>query len=140
MPIMVGLYGLKLVAGRNLQPSDTAREGLINETFMRRLGFTRPEDLVGKLLHEAGFAPLAIVGVLKDYNQSDLRKKISPLFLTTFAGGYYSANIQLRSANYSRALSRLEKAYNQVYKDGFFYVGICRRPDSAGLPGGADDG
>ncbi|MDQ6482586.1 ABC transporter permease [Dyadobacter sp. LHD-138] len=116
----VDLYGLKLVAGRNLQPSDTARETLINETFMKRLGFTKPTDVVGKFLHKEGFAPLAIVGVLKDYNQLDLKQGINPLFLTTLATGFYSANIQLRSANYSRALSQLEKVYNQVYSDSFF--------------------
>lgn len=116
----VGLYGLKLVAGRNLQPSDTAREALINETFMQRLGFTRPADVVGKYLYKAGFAPLEIVGVLKDYNQLNLKQQINPLFLTTLASGFYSANIQLRSANYSSALSQLEKVYNQVYTDNFF--------------------
>ncbi|WP_229204229.1 FtsX-like permease family protein [Dyadobacter alkalitolerans] len=116
----VGLYGLKLMAGRNLQASDTAREALINETFMQRLGFSRPTDVVGKVLHKAGFAPLEIVGVLKDYNQSDLKQRIKPLFLTTMATGFYSANIQLRSANYAHVLARLEKAYNQVYTDSFF--------------------
>lgn len=116
----VNLYGLKLVAGRNLQPSDTAREALINETFMRRLGFVTPADVVGKLLHKEGFAPLEIVGVLKDYNQLDLKQGINPLFLTTLSTGFYSANIQLRSGNYSRALSQLEKVYNQVYSDSFF--------------------
>ena len=115
----VGLYGLKLVAGRNLQPSDTARETLINETFMHRLGFQRPEDIVGKLLHKSGFAPLEIVGILKDYNQSDLKQRISPLFLTTLASGFYSANIQLRSVN-AKVLKQLEKVYNQVYTNSFF--------------------
>ncbi|MGV3601159.1 MAG: ABC transporter permease [Dyadobacter fermentans] len=113
------LYGLKLVAGRNLQRSDTLREAVINETFMRRLGFRQPEEVVGKILHRSG-TPLEIVGVVKDYNQSDLRQGIAPLFMSTFAGGYYSANIQLRSANYSRAVKQLEKAYNQVYTDSFF--------------------
>ena len=116
----VGLYGLKLVGGRNLHPSDTARETLINETFAQRLGFSRPADVLGKVIHKGGFAPLEIVGVLKDYNQSDLKERIDPLFLTTLASGFYSANIQLHSANYSRALSQLEKAYNRVYTDNVF--------------------
>lgn len=116
----VGLYGLKLLAGRNIQPSDTARETLINETLVKRLGFTRPAEVIGKRLHKAGFAPLEIVGVLKDYNQSDLRQAINPIFLTTMASGYYHANIQLRSADYGRALKQLEKAYAQVYPDNFF--------------------
>ena len=116
----VGLYDLKLVAGRNVQPSDTAREALINETFMKRLGFTQPSDVLGKFLHKAGLAPLEIVGVLKDYNQVNLKQQISPIFLTTLASGYYAASIQLRSANYGRALKQIEKVYNQVYPDHFF--------------------
>ena len=115
----VGMYGLKLIAGRNLQPSDTAREALINETFMRRLGFNRPSEVLGKVMHK-GMQTLEIVGVLKDYNQVNLRQRINPMFLTTQASGYYSANIQLRSADYGRALKQLEKAYNQVYADSFF--------------------
>lgn len=115
----VGLYGLKLVAGRNLQPSDTMREALINETFMRNLGYYRPSEVLGKILHKQS-APLEIVGVLKDYNQSDLKQRIKPMFLTTLAGGYYSANIQVRSSDYGRVLHQLEKAYNQVYADSFF--------------------
>ncbi len=116
----VDLYGLKLVAGRNLQPSDTAREALVNETFARQLGFDRPASVVGKVLYKGGFAPLKIVGVLKDYNQQDLKRSIIPLFLTTFAYGYYSANIQLQSSNYHRTLSQLEKIYNQVYTSSVF--------------------
>ncbi|GAB4006320.1 ABC transporter permease [Spirosoma migulaei] len=116
----VGVYDLKLVAGRNIQPSDTAREALINQTFMHQLGFSHPKDVLGKFLHKEGFAPLEIVGVLTDYNQSDLKQRINPLFLTTLASGYYSANIQLNAANYSRALAQLEQVYNQVYTDSFF--------------------
>ncbi len=115
----VGLYGLKLVAGRNLQRSDTAREALLNEAFVRKLGL-KPTDVVGKFLHKGGFAPMEVVGVLKDYNQSDLKQSIGPMFLTTFANGYYSANVQLRSTNYQRAIRQLEAAYSQVYPDSFF--------------------
>jgi len=116
----VGLYALKLVAGRNVQPSDTAREALINETFVKRLGFVRPEDVVGKLLYKGGFAPLEIVGVLKDFNQLDLKQRINPMFMTTLASGFYNASIHLRSTNYNQVLSQLEKVYNQVYPDSFF--------------------
>ncbi|MBC8152134.1 MAG: ABC transporter permease [Bacteroidetes bacterium] len=116
----VGLYDLKLVAGRNLQPADTAREVLINETFAKRLGFSQPASVVGKVIRRGNGVPLEIVGVLVDYNQQDLKERIEPLFLTTVASGFYSANIQLSSANYSRALRQLEKAYNQVYGDSFF--------------------
>ena len=116
----VDLYGLKLVAGRNLYPSDTAREVLINEAFAHKLGFRQAADVLGKVIYKRQSVPLEIVGVLKDYNQLDLRRGIDPLFLTTIADGFFSANIQLHSANYGRAMSQLEKVYNQVYSDSFF--------------------
>jgi len=116
----VGLYDLKLAAGRNLQPSDTAREALINESFVRQLGVKSPADVVGKYLHKEGFPPMEIVGVLKDYNQRNLRARISPLFLTTSATGFYYANIKLRTNSYARSLKEIEKVYNQVYSDSFF--------------------
>lgn len=116
----IGLYGLKLVAGRNLYPADTAREVLINETFARRLGYSRPADIVGQVMYKNQGVPLTIVGVLKDYNQLNLKQGIQPLLLTTNAGGYYSANIQLRSTNYGRAMQQLAKIYNQVYIDSVF--------------------
>src|SRR5213075_283092 len=41
-------YSIPLVAGRNLYPSDTVKEYLVSETFVRRLGLTRPEDVLNK--------------------------------------------------------------------------------------------
>ena len=116
----IDLYGLKLIAGRNLYPSDTAREVLVNETFAHKLGFSQAVDVLGKVIYKRQSVPLEIVGVLKDYNQLDLRRGIDPLFLTTIAEGFYSANIQLHSANYGRSLRQLEKVYNQVYSNSFF--------------------
>lgn len=115
----VGLYGLKLVAGRNLQRADTAREALVNEAFVRKLGL-KPADVVGKFMHKRGFAPMEVVGILKDYNQTDLRQRIGPLLMTTYAPGYYSANVRLRTANYQQAIKQLEAAYNRVYTESVF--------------------
>ena len=40
--------------------------------------------------------------------------------MTTRADGYYVANLQLRTGNYQRVISQLEKQYNQVYPDSYF--------------------
>jgi ABC-type antimicrobial peptide transport system permease subunit len=115
----VPLFGLKLVAGRNLNPSDTLREALINEAMVRKLGFREPAQLLGKLIYKSG-RPLEIVGVLKDFNQKDLKSPIGPSFFSTSADNYYSANLQLHTASYQRVLSQLEAAYNKVYPDSYF--------------------
>ena len=63
---------------------------------------------------------LEIVGVIKDFNQVTLQDAIDPLYMTTQASRYFSANLQLRTANYQRVIGQLEKLYNQVYPESYF--------------------
>ena len=115
------LYGIKLVAGRNLYPSDTTREALVNETFVRKLGISRPTQVLGKMLHNGdNTRHMEIVGVVKDFNQVTLQEAIAPLFMTTQASNYYAANLQLRSGNFQRVIRQLETHYNTVYPDSYF--------------------
>ncbi len=113
------LYDIKLVAGRNLYPSDTVREALVNEAMLKRLGITNPNQVLGKILHNHG-RKMEIVGVVRDFNQVTLQKAIAPLFMTTQASNYSFANLQLHSGNFQRVIGQLEKQYNQVYPDNFF--------------------
>lgn len=113
------LYGIKLVAGRNLYPSDTSRETLVNETFVRKIGLKNPDQILGKPLFVDG-KNLEIIGVVKDFNQQALKAAISPLFLASKAKQYYFANLQLHSGNFQRVISQLETFYNQVYPDNYF--------------------
>ncbi|MBC8153540.1 MAG: ABC transporter permease [Bacteroidetes bacterium] len=115
------LYDIKLVAGRNLYPSDTTREALVNETFVRKLGISSPAQIVGKTLNtNENNRRLEIVGVVKDFNQVTLQDAIAPLFMTTQASNYYNANVQLHGGNFQRVISQLEKHYNAVYPDNYF--------------------
>ncbi len=115
------LYGIKLVAGRNLYKSDTAREALVNETFVRKLGLQNPAQILGKTLHlNDNRRHLEIVGVVRDFNQVTLQEAIDPLFMTTQASDYYAANLQLRTGNFRRVIRQLEAHYNTVYPDSYF--------------------
>ncbi|MBO0937484.1 ABC transporter permease [Fibrella sp. HMF5335] len=117
----VDLYGLKLVAGRNMQPSDTAREALVNETFVRKIGAKSPADVLGKFIHQdSSRRNYEIVGVMKDYNQLSLKQEIKPLFITTRAANYYAANIQVQTGNFQQVISQLGALYNRVYPDSYF--------------------
>ena len=104
-----------------MSPSDTAREALVNETFVRKLGIRNPVQILGKILHNGdNTRHLEIVGVIKDFNQVTLQDAIDPLYMTTQASNYYFANLQLRTGNFGRVISQLEKQYNQVYPDSYF--------------------
>ena len=41
-------YKLPLIAGRNLEASDTIKEFLVNEMFLKNLGITNPQEALNK--------------------------------------------------------------------------------------------
>jgi putative ABC transport system permease protein len=126
----VPLYQLKLLAGRNLSPSDTIREVLINETCAKALGFQHPEDAIGKLV-ETGMSDsrytkrIPIVGVLADFHVLSLHDPIKPTYIVSSADPSRSLNIRLALAGTTpdqlkQTLSGIEKAFTSVYPNEKF--------------------
>ncbi|MBD2751583.1 ABC transporter permease [Spirosoma validum] len=122
----VHTYGLKLLAGRMYQPADTMREYVINEAFMKRLGFQAPQQVIGKFLRVNGEdLKKPIVGVVKDFNAFSLHQHIEPSILTSYRDQYRSLGIKL-SASYtsperiSQLLKEVETAWNATFPDFVF--------------------
>ena len=80
----VPTYKLQLVAGRNLQPSGSTREFLVNESFVKSLGIKKPEDILNKEISIwDGLIKCPVVGVLKDFNDRSFRQDLAPLLIAT---------------------------------------------------------
>ena len=76
----LNLLSIQLLAGRDLLPSDTISEIMINETYTHILGFKQPADAVGKMLKwDEKHVP--IVGVFRDFHAHPLNYKIAPMAL-----------------------------------------------------------
>ncbi|MBU1820306.1 MAG: ABC transporter permease, partial [Bacteroidetes bacterium] len=76
-------FGLTLVAGQNIPPSDTVRGYLINEKVVERLGLKAPSEAIGKNLTVWGItAP--IYGVLKNWNNTSLQNDIDPIAVFSY--------------------------------------------------------
>jgi hypothetical protein len=56
-------FGLTLLAGRNLQPSDTTREFLVNETLVKKLNLASVEEVLNKRVSIGG-QKASVVGVI----------------------------------------------------------------------------
>ncbi|MDB5280285.1 MAG: FtsX-like permease family protein [Ferruginibacter sp.] len=117
----VPTYKLQVVAGRNLQPSGWTREFLVNESFVKRLGFKKPEDILNKEVSiMGGLIKCPVVGVLKDFNNRSLRQDLSPLLIATNSTMYRQASIKLSTTNIASSMQAIKKIWettlpNQVY-------------------------
>ena len=112
------LYDLKLLAGRNLLPSDTTKEYVINETYARFLGFAHPEDALGHFIQRGFSAP--IVDVLADFHTKSTHVAIKPLAYSASANTSYIVHLALKSgepSSWKMALDKAKEAYSEVYPD-----------------------
>ncbi|MDR3715970.1 MAG: ABC transporter permease [Puia sp.] len=121
----VPTFGLRLLAGRNLQESDTIREFLINEDLVHKLGFRDPGQVIGHRLvagDVAGDHPGVIVGVVGDFNYSSLYGGIEPVEISTVRENYKYAAIKLNgvSAGGGQVLKEVDAIWRSVYPGNVF--------------------
>ena len=114
------VYKLPLVAGRNLEPSDTLKEFLVNEMLLRNLGIRDSREGLNK---EISFNPKAkgrIVGVLKDFHTRSFRDGLAPLIITTNKTSYGEASVTLTTHDLASSMKAMEKLWNSAFPDFVF--------------------
>ncbi|PWK77078.1 ABC-type antimicrobial peptide transport system permease subunit [Mucilaginibacter oryzae] len=79
----IKIYQIKLLAGRNITEADTGKAIIINNTYAKLLGFTKPNEAIGKQLDWFGGRKVSIIGVVADFNQRSLHSNIYPSILTS---------------------------------------------------------
>jgi ABC-type antimicrobial peptide transport system permease subunit len=136
----VPLFGLKVVAGRNLIPPtgrDSITEFLINETEARQLGFQKPKDAIGHTIQTGAFGSRPfyvintgpVVGILADYNSQPLNTAIPPTSIMASKDLYYGLiNVRLSTqgrkvSDLSPTIAAIGKEWSEIYPtERFEYV------------------
>ena len=119
------LYKMKLLAGKNLQQSDTTKEFVINETYAKLLGFAKPGDAIGHFIERNFQVP--IVGVISDFHTKSTHQAIKPLAFSSARKSSYTFHLALKPRGadgelWKRALAKVEKVYKELYpEDDFKY-------------------
>lgn len=110
------LYGMKLLAGRNLHASDTTNEFVINETAVHAFGFKSPQDAIGKFIGQSN-QKFPIAGVVKDFHQQDFYKTIDPLSFENDKSNLSTFNIKLGddASQWQQKLKAIEKKWYRFY-------------------------
>jgi len=113
------LYGLKFIAGHAYEQTDSIRGYVVNETFLKNVGITKPEDAIGKPIglwdNKNNTKP--IIGVVKDFNVASLSKQIPAVILAPWKDVYQTINIKLQPTGVEQSLAAIEKLWNDTFPE-----------------------
>jgi putative ABC transport system permease protein len=110
--------GIKIIKGRDFQqdmPSDTVAGVIVNETFVKRMGWSEP---IGKKVEIYGgnFIKARVIGVMHDYHQTGMYNGIESLLLA-----YRLQNgivyIKVSGNEMQPTLNFIEKKWKEVFPD-----------------------
>lgn len=120
---VIPLYQLPVLAGRNLNPSDTISEYVINETAAKTFGFASPQDAIGQFLSENEGPTVPIVGVVSDFHTGSFTGKIEPVAFMTDKSSLSTLNLKLasnRPGDWKKTIDAMEAVWRQFYPSAPF--------------------
>lgn len=116
----IPLFGLSLIAGRNLTESDTARGILLNQTAALRMGFTRPESAIGHRMRipDEQILSVPVTGVLRDWSLRGFKDGPVPIAIYQDSRVYMYCGLQTTNQfgpAQERAVQRIWASYFPQY-------------------------
>ena len=109
-PDFLETYKLQLISGKNLSESGGENDVLVNESFLRDVGWTA-DQAIGKSFEMNGRG--RIVGIVHDFYYNALYEPVKPLVMTYWPGwlGYVSIRLD---RNISGALSGIGETWKKL--------------------------
>jgi putative ABC transport system permease protein len=120
----IDFFKLKLLAGTGFPrgPIDDAEpDFILNESAVKIMGWVSPEEAIGKRLElRPGYAtinPGRVIGVVKDFYFSDLKKKIKPLVLFQRPNWYFSIVIKTEPSDFNTTIAAIKEKWDTMFPD-----------------------
>jgi ABC-type antimicrobial peptide transport system permease subunit len=110
----LSLFNLKLIAGRNIYPSDTINQYIVNEVVLQKLGIRSPQEIINKNISVNGItAP--VVGVVKNFYDKSFHWDINPVVMFPALNGVEHCAVKVNAQNTRSGLTAIEKVWNEIY-------------------------
>jgi hypothetical protein len=107
-------YTLTLLQGEDLLEADSATRFLVNEAFVRALGFENPQDALGLYVTMWG-RKANISGIVKDFNTNSLHQRLRPTIMFCGTGSYFQGGVRISTQDLSATLGKVKDAWESVY-------------------------
>lgn len=116
----MSLYGLELLAGRNIRKNDSINQVVINQRIADLMGFK--DDYTGAIGESltTGWTRgnLTVIGVMKDFHSRDLSEGFQYVILIRDPNIYYEVAFKTKDgSNVNTAITHFENAWEKVYPE-----------------------
>ncbi|MEO6549829.1 MAG: FtsX-like permease family protein, partial [Ferruginibacter sp.] len=118
----IKIYDVKLMAGRNVLPSDSIKEFLVNESYAHAIGFLHAEQALNKYLAWNG-KQIPIVGIMKDFHDQSFHAGISPMVFGGNNGNTFHIRLAPKKAGstqWKSSIAAIQLAFKKTYPEEDF--------------------
>ncbi|OOG77275.1 hypothetical protein B0E43_06020 [Algoriphagus sp. A40] len=117
----ISTFDLELLAGRNLTPSDTVREVIVNEAMLQSLGITSYEEALGETVYaNGGTMSGQVVGVVRNFHDRSLHEPISAALITSASDMYSNFAIKINGNSVKATMEEIQALWEEQYPDKMF--------------------
>jgi len=117
-------FGLRFVAGKGYDVSDTMRQVVVNETLVKKLGINRPEQAIGKEISLGNGRWAPITGVVGDFKTNSMRDAVKPIAIYPQKAFESEVAVKIKTNNLSSTVASVQKLWERTYPEyaynGFF--------------------
>lgn len=116
------LYQLHFLAGKPYAASDTVQGYVVNETLIKKLGITDPQQAIGKSigLWNNRHLEAPIVGVVRDYHVSSFKDAVPPVLMANHKNAYGVLNVKIDQADMKHTLAMIENKWNATFPEALY--------------------
>lgn len=107
---------VKFIGGKNFDKTMEAYAPIIlNRSASEALGFSTPEEAVGKMIFEFNREERVIVGVIEDYHHESLNRPIDPMYYVRNEAFDTHYAIRMVGEDVSNTVEQVEELYADVF-------------------------
>jgi len=116
------LFQLQFLAGKPYAASDTLQGYVINETLVKKLGLTNPQQAIGKFigLWNNRHLTAPIVGVVRDYHVNSFKDAVPPVLMASQKNAYGVLNIKIGQADMKQTLAAIENKWSDAFPQSLY--------------------
>ncbi|MEM9829177.1 MAG: ABC transporter permease [Bacteroidota bacterium] len=109
-------YEMDFMAGAPYTPADSGSGFVVNESFLKEVDATSPDEILGKYVVWRDLE-LPIVGVISDYHTRTFGDEIPPLLITNFSPNYQYLNIKVNLSQTETVVEQLQQLWQEAYPE-----------------------